>query len=251
MAAQEEPESWFPECAFTLSQLTGPAENHPQSLTGLQPMLVNIFRKNIPMTKYLIVFLLALTVNDAKASCLACWEQRKVEIVLTTGDTLTGYVEWNELWISTIPELEKWKDKFPESLVPFYRNAPCKKQLVLIKEFIDVKNDSIDAFFCTKNELKQLLDYNQILSVKELDISKKKREGADDVLILTQPEIDKLRTNPVAVIVIEEPVSDTCFLSYNPLITKQILRSITPENYRDKIPELKMKGVIVYSISYD
>lgn len=203
------------------------------------------------MIKYLTLFLLALTVNDAKAGCLACWEQRKVEIVLTTGDTLTGYVEWNELWISNIPELEKWKDEFPESLVPFYKNVPYKKELVLIKEFIDIKNDSIDAFFCTKSELKQLLDYRQILSIKELDQNKKKREGADEVLILTQPEIDKLQTNPVAVIRIEEPVSDTYFLSYNPFINKQLLKSMIPQNYGDKIPELKAKGVIVYSISYD
>jgi len=203
------------------------------------------------MTKYLTFFLLILTFNIAKASCLACWEQRKVEIILTTGDTLTGYVEWNELWISSIPNFKKWGNKFPESLVPLYENLPYKKELVLITEFIDIKNDSIDRFFCTKKELKRMLDYKQILSIKELDKKGKKREGANNVLVLTQQEIDKLQTNPFAIISIEEPVSDTYFLSYNPLITKQILRSIIPQNYEDKIPELKTKGVIVYSISYD
>jgi hypothetical protein len=203
------------------------------------------------MTKYLILFLLILSIHISKASCLACWEQRKVEIILTTGDTLTGYVEWNELWISTIPNLEKWKNKFPESIVPFYKCAPYKKELVLIKEFIVIKNDSIDSFFCTKNEFKQVLNYNQIISVKELDVKKKKYEGANDVLVLPQQEINQLQTNPFAVIRIEEPVSDTYFLSYNPSITPQILRSIIPKNYEDKIHELKTKGVIVYSISYD
>jgi hypothetical protein len=203
------------------------------------------------MTKYLTFFLLILTFNTTKASCLACWEQRKVEIILTTGDTLIGYVEWNELWISSIPNFKKWGNKFPESLVPLYENLPYKKELVLIKEFIDIKNDSIDHFFCTKKELKRILDYKQILSIKELDKKEKKREGANEVLVLTQQEIDELQTNPFAIISIEEPVSDTYFLSYNPLITKQILKTIVPKNYECKIPELKTKGIIIYSISYD
>jgi hypothetical protein len=203
------------------------------------------------MTKYLTFFLLILTHNAKKASCLACWEQRKVEIILTTGDTLTGYVEWNELWIYSIPNFKKWENKFPESLVPLYENLPYKKELVLIKEFIDIKNDSIDRFYCTKKELRRILDYKQILTIKELDKKKKKREGANDVLVLTQQEIDKLQTNPFAIISIEEPVSDTYFLSYNPLITKQILQTIVPKNYEEKIPELKSKGIIIYSISYD
>jgi hypothetical protein len=203
------------------------------------------------MKNYLTIFLLILIVIPAKAGCLACWEQRKVEIVLTTGDTLTGYVEWNELWISAIPNFKKWENKFPESLVPLYANLPYKKDLVLIKEFIDLKNDSIMPFFCTKTEFKQQLDYNQILSIKELDIYEGKREGANDVLVLTQQEINKLQTNPFAIIRVEEAASDTYFLSYNPLITKQELRSIASRDYEDIISELKTKGVIVYSISYD
>jgi hypothetical protein len=203
------------------------------------------------MKNYLTFFLLILIVNHSQAGCLACWEQRKVEIILTTGDTLTGYVEWNELWISAVPNFKKWENKFPESLVPLYANLPYQKELVLIKEFIDLKNDSIAPFFCTKTEFKQQLDYNQILSIKELDKAEKKREGVNDVLVLTQQEIEKLQTNPFAIIRVEEAVSVTYFLSYNPLITKQELISIAARDYEDKIPELKTKGVIVYSISYD
>lgn len=204
------------------------------------------------MTKYLTFLLWILTFIDVNASCLACWEQRKVEIVLKTGDTLTGYVEWNELWISSIPNFKKWENKFPQSLVPLYENLPNKKELVLIKEFIDIKNDSITPFFCTKKELRRLLDFKQIRSIKELNEKEKKREGANDVLVLTQQEIDKLTTNPFAVLRIEEPISDTYFISYNPLINKQILRSmVSKKNYEDLIPELKSKGIIVYSISYD
>jgi hypothetical protein len=207
--------------------------------------------KHFKMKTILSLIISILSYNIAKADCLACWEQRKVEIIFTSGDTLKGYVEWNESWLTTIPNFEKWKNKFPESLRPFYMNKPYKKDFTLTKKLIVIKNDSINEFIATKNEYQIIVDFNKIKSIRELDKNSKKLSGAGDIPVFTQTEIEILQNNPFAIIRIEGPVSDTYFLIYNHLITRENLRAINERNFEDKIDEMKQKGVIVYSISYD
>lgn len=172
---------------------------------------------------------------------------------MTTGDTLTGYVQWNDLWVEdTI--------KFPRSLLirykrmdenPLTKNSPHRIKLLLIERFIDVKNDSIQPFFCTKEEWIHAIDYTKILSIKELENDEVKREGAGDVPVLTQQEIDKLKTNPLLVVRIDYSVCETWLVCYDPAITREMLTPKEYQDHRELVAALKSKDVIAYTISFD
>jgi hypothetical protein len=203
--------------------------------------------------KHLLFFLFILSFNFANASCLACWEQRKVEIILTNGETLTGYVQWNDLWVED-------SIKFPRSLLihfkrmdenPLTKNSPDRIKLLLIERFIDVKNDSILPFFCTKEEWIHTVDYTKILSIKELENDEVVRDGAGDVPVLTKQEIDKLKTNPLLVVRIDHSVAETCLLSYDPAITREMLTPKMYQDYRELVAALNSKDVIAYTVSFD
>jgi hypothetical protein len=204
-----------------------------------------------PMLRFILFAAMVMAFHHAKADCLACWEQRKVEIILSTGDTLTGYVAWNEAWLEDTPGGEQWKNKFPESLVAFYRNIPNHKDLMLIQKLIPVKNDSIDLFFATQKEFIKFVDLKQVKSIRELEVDTVKYQGAGKIPVFTQTEFDRLKTNPVAILEIEEPVSDTFLLSYSPLVTKEVLNSIHNSRIDKNTDEMKQKGIIVYTIAYD
>jgi len=202
------------------------------------------------MTRILTFIILLITFNSAKADCPACWELRKVEITMNSGEVVTGYLKWNELWLNDVVDTAVWKNRFPESLLPYYQNLGYKWDLELITEVFIIKNDSISEFIATKAACMGNLDYTRIKSVRELDPEAKKYHGIDEIQLLTQNEIDKLKTNPVAVYYYDSSVFGTYFISYNPAITYKTLSEINEGNYTRKVAELKAKGVIVYSFSY-
>ena len=203
------------------------------------------------MTRILtfLVFLI-IGVNTAKADCPACWELRKVEITMNNGQIITGYVKWNELWLNDVLDTTVWRNRFPESLLPYYQNLSYKWDLEFITELFIIKNDSIDEFIATKAESTGNLDYTKIKSVRELDASAKKYHGIDEIQILTQKDIDRLKTNPLAVYYYDAGIFGTYFLSYNPAITAKVLSGINEQNYQKMVTDLKAKNVIVYTFGY-
>ncbi|MBK9356063.1 MAG: hypothetical protein IPN08_01500 [Bacteroidales bacterium] len=202
------------------------------------------------MKRILLIFVAIIVINVAKADCPACWELRKVEITMKSGEIITGYVKWNELWLNDVLDTTVWKNRFPESLLPYYENLGYKWDLEFITELFIIKNDSIDEFIATKAECTGNLDYTKIKSVRELDAAAKKYHGIDEIQILSQKDIDRLKSNPVAVFYYDSGVFGTYFLSYNPAITFKVMSGINAENYTRKVDELKLKGVIVYSFGY-
>lgn len=203
------------------------------------------------MTRILAFLVLLVTgFNTAKADCPACWELRKVEITMNTGQIITGYVKWNEIWLNDVLDTAVWKNRFPESLLPYYQNLSYKWDLEFITELFIIKNDSIDEFIATKAESTGNLDYTKIKSVRELDVSAKKYHGIDEIQILTQKDIDRLKTNPLAVFYYDSGIFGTYFLSYNPAITAKVLSGINEQNYQKMVTDLKAKGVIVYTFGY-
>jgi len=202
------------------------------------------------MIRMLALLILVSGFISAKADCPACWELRKVEITMKSGEIITGYVKWNELWLNDVLDTTVWKNRFPESLLPYYENLGYKWDLEFITELFIIKNDSIDEFIATKAECTGNLDYTKIKSVRELDASAKKYHGIDEIQILSQKDIDRLKSNPVAVFYYDSGVFGTYFLSYNPAITFKVMSGINAENYTRKVDELKLKGVIVYSFGY-
>lgn len=203
------------------------------------------------MKALLIIFISLMTFNIAHGSCLACWELRKVEITYNNGAVKTGYVEWNEGWISPTLNYEKWHNKFPESFVQFYNTFQPTYDVYLYTKIYPVKNDSIGEFMATTKENIIKIDFKQIKSIREIEKKAENYWGADEMPVFTLEEIEKLRTNPVALIVIQDSISDTYFLSYNPAITRKQLNAVNENNYEQKAVELKKKGVIVYTIGFD
>lgn len=202
------------------------------------------------MTRILIFFILAIGFNVANAQCIACWELRKVEITMKTGQSITGYVKWNEIWLNDVLDTAVWKSRFPESLLPYYENLGYKWDLEFITEIFVIKNDSINEFYATKAISTGNLDYTKIQSVRELDKGSKIYRGVGDIQVFTQAEIDKLKTNPVAVLFYTSAYFGTYFLSYNPAITAAELSRINDDNYSKMAVDLKARGVIVYSVGY-
>lgn len=202
------------------------------------------------MIRIFAVLIALISFTPAKADCLTCWELRKVEITLNSGEVLTGYVKWNEIWLNDVLDTAVWKNRFPESLLPYFRNLSYKWDLELITEIFIIKNDSIDEFIATKAASVGNLDFTKIKSVIEIDKESKIYHGADEILLLTQPEIDRLKTNPYALFFLESSFYGTYFLSYNKAITRKELSKITEENSKQLIPGLKAKGVIVYTFGY-
>lgn len=206
---------------------------------------------NILYMKQILILLIAFTgFNIARADCLTCWELRKVELTMTNGEVISGYVKWNEAWLNDVLDTAIWKNRFPESLLPYYQNLGYKWDLELITEIFIIKNDSIDEFIATKAESQGNLDYTKIKSVRELDKEAKKYHGAEDILIFNQNDIDRLSTNPFATFYYDASYFGTFFLSYNKAITRNELNKINEGNYQRMVTEFKGKGVVVYTISY-
>lgn len=203
------------------------------------------------MIRILAILMIATGFNTAKADCVACWELRKVEITMTDGKIVNGYVKWNEIWLNDVLDTSVWKNKFPESLLPYYQNLSYKWDLELFTEIFTIKNDSIDEFIATKAESTGSLDYTKIKSVRELDKGSKIYHGVDEIMVLTQSDIDRLRTNPVATFYFLDASSiETYFISYNKAITRKELSRINEGNLRQMATELKAKGVVVYSFGF-
>jgi hypothetical protein len=204
-----------------------------------------------PLKNLLLCLCFLIGFHSVKGDCLACWELRKVEITCTNGKTLTGYVQWNESWLVLMPDYKVWQNRFPESYVPYYSQFKHQCDIFLYKQVFPVKNDSIREFIATKKECMVKFDIKQIKSIREIDKDKKKYTGADELPVFTQAEINRLRTNPIAMKVVDQGVADIIFLSYNPSITGKQLSTIDEQNYEQKKVLLKGKGVICYSLGYD
>lgn len=202
------------------------------------------------MIRILSFLIVLLSFNSAKADCLNCWELRKVEITLNNGQIITGYVKWNEIWLNDVLDTTVWKNRFPESLLPYYQNLSYKWDLEFITELFIISNDSIDEFIATKAESTGNLDFTKIKSVREIDKGAKIYHGIDEIQILSQNDIDKLKRNPVAVFYYDAGIFGTYFLSYNPAITAKVLSGINEQNYQKMVVDLKAKGVIVYTFGY-
>jgi hypothetical protein len=192
-----------------------------------------------------------LVMNSAMADCLACWELRKVEFVMTNGSKQTGFVYWNEAWLDgNLKNWEKWTNRFPESFVELHRTRPDQK-VHLIRKLFTVKNDSLFEFkVTTKEELVQF-DINQIKEIKEIDKDSKKYRGAGSISVYTQEEIQILNTNPFATYRVEDSMSDTYFLSYKKGVDRKHLKRISEATYAEQKSELKRNGVLLVTISYD
>jgi hypothetical protein len=201
--------------------------------------------------RHFFILTFVLVVNSAMADCLACWELRKVEVVLTNGSKKIGFVYWNEAWLNeNLKNWEKWANKFPESFVELHRTTPNQK-VHMIRKLFTVKNDSLFEFKVTTKEDLVQFDINQIKEIKEIDKDSKKYQGAGIISVYTQEEIQILNTNPFATYREEDSVSDTYFLSYKKGVDRKHLKKISEVTYAEQESELKRNGVLLVTISYD
>ena len=191
-----------------------------------------------------------ITNSVAKADCLACWELRKVDVILKNGETRTGFVYWNESWLDEATKnWRELKNKFPENFIEYHRSRPQQKFHLLTK-LTTVKNDSIFEFLATTNEDQQIILTDEILKMFEIDKGSKKYQGAGDIPMFTPEELRRLKTNPYATYLSSGPVSDICIFSYNKKVTRQQLKKIS-ENNEIKPEELTKMGVITVTMGYD
>lgn len=202
------------------------------------------------MRTALFLLTIFLTTSVAKADCLACWELRKVNVILKNGETKTGFVYWNESWLDeTTKNWKELKNKFPDNFIEYHRSRP-QKTFHLLTKLTTVKNDSLSGFKAITKDDQQAILTEDIQKMIELDKDSKKYQGAGDIPIYTLEELKKLNTNPNATYLSSGPVSDIYFLSYNKKVTRQQLRKISEDN-EIKPDELTKMGVLIVNIGYD
>ncbi len=199
--------------------------------------------------KPLLIFAFVFMGAYCMADCLACFELRKVEIITNDGLKKTGYVYWNEAWLSG--EMQQWANKFPQSLIALYKTMP-ERPIQLIKKIYTVKNDSLFEFKVTTQEDISEVTVNQIKEIREIDKEAKKYQGVFSLDIYTLHEIKLLNTNPFATYRTEDAAGEYYYLSYSKDIDRKQLQRIEEKKYPERDIELKKnKGIIRVVVGYD
>jgi hypothetical protein len=201
--------------------------------------------------RFIIAIFFLFSIEAVAADCVACWQLRKVEVKLNDGSMKIGFVHWNEAWlIGSLKNWEKWIDRFPQSFLELHKARPEQKILMLTKLFT-IRNDSLFEFKVTTKEHKIEFDVKDVMSMTEIDIESKKYEGAGDIPVYSEDDIEVLNSNPFATYSVNISVADVYFLSYNKDIDRKKLIKISEGRYFDEETELKKKGVLFVTIAYD
>ena len=200
----------------------------------------------------LLLFLIILSPITARADCLACWELRKVEIILKVGETRTGFILWNEAWLNDkVNNWKQLKDRFPESVLEYYRSLPSDREILVLTKLATVSNDSLAEFKAVMIGDQLKIPVDEILKIVEIDKDLDRYQGAGSIPIYTQAELEMLNTNPYATYQEQGIVSDTYFLSYSKQIKRQQLKEISESDYRERKEALAESGVIIVTIEWD
>jgi hypothetical protein len=199
------------------------------------------------MRRVLYTLVIVMVACMAKADCLACWELIKVDVVLKNGQTMHGYVYWNESWIGGDLEYHKlWINKFPQSYLEVHRKS--KSPVYLVTKLTTIKNDSLFEFQAITKADQRAIQISDVSKITEIK-GAKRYQGAGELPTYTLSEMKRLNTNPYATYHEEGPVSDAYFMSYDPKITRQQIKALIDGNMdRRKLPAM---GIIEVSIGFD
>uniref|UniRef100_UPI0040495C47 hypothetical protein n=1 Tax=Fulvivirga sp. TaxID=1931237 RepID=UPI0040495C47 len=195
------------------------------------------------MKSIFLISILCLFPKLVQADCLACWSLRNVEISLTNGDTISGFVYWNDQWINT------GQSQFPQGFLEYHQDKG-DSVFIMLKKVRTVKNDSISEIKTITEDDKLLIRLDQIKSIEEINKEDEIYWGAGELQTFTLEEIEKLNTNPVAFYHKEIPVTDIYYLSYNSEIDKKKLIELSELSNQTHI-SYESTGVIIITISYD
>jgi hypothetical protein len=201
--------------------------------------------------RFIIAIIFLFSVKSVAADCLACWQLRKVEVKLNDGSKKIGFVYWNEAWLNgNLKNWEKWTNKFPESFLELHKTRPEQKIHLLTKLFT-IKNDSLFEFKVTTKKHQLEFDVKDVKSIIEIDKESKKYEGAGEIQVYSEDDIQILNSNPFATYTVNISVADVYFLSYNKDMDRRKLKTISEDKYYAQEVELRIKGVLLVTMNYD
>lgn len=190
-----------------------------------------------------VITFLCLFPKLVQADCLACWSLRNVEISLANGDTISGFVYWNDQWINAD------QSQFPQGFLE-YHQGKGDSVFTMLKKVRTVKNDSISEIKTITEDDKLLIRLDQIKSIEEINKEDEIYWGAGELQTFTLEEIEKMSTNPVAFYHKQIPITDIYYLSYNSEIDKKKLIGLSELSNQTHI-SYESTGVIIITISYD
>ncbi|MTI41729.1 hypothetical protein [Fulvivirga lutimaris] len=196
------------------------------------------------MKSIFIMVLLCLSPKLVHADCLACWSLRNVEISLANGDTISGFIYWNDQWVNSTKQ-----NQFPKNLLEFHRDKG-DSVFTLLKEVKTINNDSISEIKAINEDDKLLIRVEQVIAIKEINKDDDIYWGAGELNTFTLEEINKLNTNPISFFHKEIPVTDIYYLSYNSEINKKKLIELSELSNQTHISYESM-GVIIITVNYD
>jgi len=198
------------------------------------------------MNKIAGIFMLLsvlITSHDAIADCLACWNTQYVDIHLDDQQTISGFILWNNSWIS-YNQNQSYDDftDYCDTLVEFYSSDGG--QLLLIK-YIDVFDHLLPRQPIAVHQV-DTIDINHIHGIQKQFHAFNGLAGAGQIPFVSQFQQSLLANAPIDQIKVPGPaLSDAYLFNYNSALRKEELALLSKElNVLDSL-------VIMIIIQYD
>jgi hypothetical protein len=176
--------------------------------------------------KIIFILILSLLSLNLSADCLSCWELYQVEILLENGNSINGYITWNDSWIN---DIEIRKKSLDEKVKYQLKNANWYK-LVFYHETIILGNHLPLSIIVSSNKI-DTLQINDFKKIIEIPTKGKKPNGAGWILHLDNASLELIKKEPINYVKTESVVAESYFLNYNPEISYEELQEIANDRY--------------------
>jgi hypothetical protein len=172
--------------------------------------MINLWRKRMWFVPGVLLFFTALFPVHASADCIACFQLKGVEVILNDGRIVTGYIPWNDSWVTGWAETEK---KFPDIVFEL-----GKTESVSVYTHLKWIKFPIGGVVATLKPLEI-----SIWEIKQLLAKPGGFEGVDGATklpVVSERTADLLQTPPQASCTYDASVADVYWVSYNKNVTK-------------------------------
>ena len=172
--------------------------------------------------KTVLIIILTLISFNLSADCLACWELYNVEITLTNGEVVKGYITWNDSWIN----LETRKLSILKK-VQYQLENTSWYELTLYHEVLKLGNHLPCANGIISTNKIDTLELNDFKNIEAIPTLEKRYIGAGEIQNLDDESIKLLKNEPINFIREEGIGAQSFYLNYNPEISLEDLQKIS------------------------
>jgi len=202
------------------------------------------------LSRFLVFTLITLLAIQLRADCLACWQLKHVVITLQNGESIEGYIRWNDIWV----EIYSNEDLSSRSLMEKVSQLQLDTEWYDLVVYRDIyfTGDNLPFHTIVASNRIDTIKSDQLRDLSELKMDIQSHEGAGNIMNLEDESIKLIKEKPLYYFKVEGEVSETHYLSYNPLITKEDLILISKDSkYYLKREKYEEQKVIIIVVSWD